>query len=860
MAKPLSYDTFTPAADTRNERTPLTTALPQHNVTACGFKKKRCPRRFYYPNLSRRDHGFSLKMVATLSVAILTFLGLSYTAQADVKGTSFLNHEEPISGFLGRNFLRDNIPYIDIPDKLIQDVYYYRWTSLQRNIRYVTAGTGYMCTEFIHPVGYAKAFGTIDAAAGHQIDEARWLRNTAFADDYIHLYTRGPADPLQYTQWILDAANRRSMVTGDSGFLSDQLDDMVRVWHQWDSVFDSDVGLYYYEPVWDAQELSLPGFIVDPDGTNWDLRLNGPDTYRPSHNAYMIANARAIARAAELVQDSDTASEFTKIADDLEQAMYERLWAPEQEFFMDVIRPNNPNLTRLTGREQVGLFPFRFGIGLNESYAQPAVDSMFDPEGFFSAYGPTTLEIRDPWFAAEKPDPNYCCWWNGMSWPYSTGHTINSLAAIYRSGVTNVTAEQYHQYLQIYAQTQQKDGMPYVAESHAPFENVWSRDERNHSEHYDHSTNNDNVITGLLGIIPQPDDTLQISPIIPDNWTYFALENLAYHGHLVTVLYDKDGSQYNVEPGLSVYVNGEMVHHGDDQFATVSVPPPVLAGDAPINIAANPDGPGHYPLADATFTYSADWSYKAIDGVIYYDQVPDDRWTNYQSPNPNDTFTVYFARPRTISSVTLALYSDIERQGSIELPSRIEIYGSSGLITTVDADATLLANDLTDVTFDEVETTFVAINMFRRSDTTYVGLVEVEVWTPPVVGPTYYAVDAYLTGSKTQVVFDKASTATANGAVVGGVATDSNVAFSGIKSAGGSTHLTLSYANPGADAVSISVEVNQQEKATLSLVPTGGDYGTVEADVPLAVGKNYVNLRGGSDNVEVRYETLTLST
>lgn len=363
-----------------------------------------------------------------------------------------------------------------------------------------------------------------------------------------------------------------------------------------------------------------------------------------------------------------------------------------------------------------------------------------------------------------------------------------------------------------------------------------------------------------MGIIPQPDDTLQISPIIPDNWTYFALENLAYHGHLVTVLYDKDGSQYNVEPGLSVYVNGEMVHHGDDQFATVSVPPPVLAGDAPINIAANPDGPGHYPLADATFTYSADWSYKAIDGVIYYDQVPDDRWTNYQSPNPNDTFTVYFARPRTISSVTLALYSDIERQGSIELPSRIEIYGSSGLITTVDADATLLANDLTDVTFDEVETTFVAINMFRRSDTTYVGLVEVEVWTPPVVGPTYYAVDAYLTGSKTQVVFDKASTATANGAVVGGVATDSNVAFSGIKSAGGSTHLTLSYANPGADAVSISVEVNQQEKATLSLVPTGGDYGTVEADVPLAVGKNYVNLRGGSDNVEVRYETLTLST
>lgn len=75
---------------------------------------------------------------------------------------------------------------------------------------------------------------------------------------------------------------------------------------------------------------------------------------------------------------------------------------------MDVIRPNNTNFTRLTGREQVGLFPFRFGIGLNETYAQPALNSLFDPLGFFAPYGPTTLEIRDPWFAPTKPDPGYC--------------------------------------------------------------------------------------------------------------------------------------------------------------------------------------------------------------------------------------------------------------------------------------------------------------------------------------------------------------------------------------------------------------------------------------------------------------------
>ncbi|KAI3319574.1 Six-hairpin glycosidase [Xylariaceae sp. AK1471] len=871
MAEPSSYKTHETSlsANPGNVKSKIRAAiLPQHAIVAGEFKGDHGWRSRHHGLLPWV--GWCLLGMAALLSAIAAILVLTTTSaahhqllippqlKAEVKGTSFLDHESPIAGFLGQTFLRDNIPYIDIPDSLIQDVYYYRWTSLQRNLRYVTAGTGYMCTEFVHPVGYAKAFGTIDAAAGHQIDESRWLRNTAYGDDYIQLYTRGPADPLQYTQWILDAASRRAMVTGDSEFLSTQLDDMVRVWHLWDPYFDSAAGLYYYQPVWDAQELSLPGFIADPNGTDWTLRKDGPDTFRPSHNAYMVANARAIARAAELARDGFTKFQFSKFADQLETAMLKRLWAPEQEFFMDIIRPGNPKLTRLTGREQVGLFPYRFGIGLNHTYAQPALDSMFDPLGFFAPYGPTTLEIRDPWFAATKPDPSYCCWWNGMSWPYSTGHTLKSLAAIYRSKATNATAEQYHQYLQMYARTQQKDGKPYVAESHYPFIDAWSADSRNHSEDYDHSTNNDDVITGLLGILPQPDDTLRISPIIPSNWTYFALENLAYHGHLVTVLYDKDGSRYNAGRGLSVFVNGIKVHNGANQGAVVPIPPVILPDEAPINIAANPDGPGHYPMADATFTYPADYSFKAIDGVLYYDQVPDNRWTNYKSPNMNDTLTVYFARPRKVSSITLALYSDVARGGGIDLPASIEIYGSSGLITALDNSEKLLPNDENEISFKTVETTFLAVNMYRRSATTYVGVCELEVWTPPSPGPTYFAVDAYLTGTNTSVLFDKRSTATSNGAVVGGIKSDSNVAFSGIKSKGSPARLTLSYANLGNTTVHVGVEVNQVSQTTLKLLPSKGKYITATTHVTLAAGKNFVDLSGGLDTVDVRLETLTI--
>ncbi|CAJ2512454.1 Uu.00g054690.m01.CDS01 [Anthostomella pinea] len=839
-----------------HEKLPL---LQQHDGKAC----------------HRRRHGWCLPSAADYLLfkfaiflsAIGALLLLAYTTRSRsaptpeptlVRGTSFLDHETPIGGFAGQTFLRDNIPFIDVPDALIQDVYYYRWTELQRHIRYVQAGTGYMFTEFMQPVGYAKAFGSIDAAAGHQIDEARWLRGTQYADDYIQLFTRGPGDSLQYTQWILDAMSRRAMVTGDRRFLSTQLDDMIRVWHEWDGVFDTAAGLYYYQPVWDAQELSLPGFVADPNNTDWTLRHDGPDTFRPSHNAYMVANARAIARAAKLANAGLTELEFSTLADTLESAMYERLWAPEQRFFMDIIRPGNPNLTRLSGRQQVGLFPYRFGIGLNESYAQPALDSMFDTEVFLSPFGPTTLEIKDPWFMWMRPN-ELCCYWNGMSWPYSTGHTLKSLAAIYRAGTTNATADQYHQYLQMYARTQQKNGHPYVAESHWPFNDSWSADGWNHSEHYDHSTNNDDVITGLFGITPQQDDTLHISPIVPGNWTYYALENLAYHGHLVTVLYDRDGSRYGAGKGLHVFVDGIKVHSGANKTATVPVPPPVRSREALVNIAANPTGPGQYPMANATYTNAGDYYFKAIDGVLFYDDIPDNRWTDYGSPNPNDTLTVTFARPRNVSSVTLALYSDVARGGGIDVPASIEVYGSDGLITTFNDSSKLLPNDRNQISFGPVETEFLAVNLYRKSSKTWVGVCELEVWTRPVPGPEYYAVDAYLSGAETRVVFDNASHATANGAVVGGLGSDSNVAFSGIVSDGGQALLTLSYSNAGNTTVSLSVEVNQVPQTSISLLPSKGKYANATADVTLTEGKNYVSIRGGSDSQNVKLEILRLS-
>ncbi|MFI6567216.1 glycosyl hydrolase family 65 protein [Streptomyces sp. NPDC050534] len=45
----------------------------------------------------------------------------------------------------------------------------------------------------------------------------------------------------------------------------------------------------------------------------------------------------------------------------------------------------------------------------------------------------------------------------------------------------------------------------------------------------------------MLGIRSQPDDTVAIAPLVPPEWDYFAVENLAYHGHNLSVLWDRGG-------------------------------------------------------------------------------------------------------------------------------------------------------------------------------------------------------------------------------------------------------------------------------------------------------------------------------
>ena len=75
---------------------------------------------------------------------------------------------------------------------------------------------------------------------------------------------------------------------------------------------------------------------------------------------------------------------------------------------------------------------------------------------------------------------------------------------------------------------------------------------------YNHSTFCDLIITGLIGFRPQPDNSLVINPLIPNNvWEYFCLDNILYHGKIITVLYDKTGKRYKMGNGLRVFIEWE---------------------------------------------------------------------------------------------------------------------------------------------------------------------------------------------------------------------------------------------------------------------------------------------------------------
>ena len=655
-------------------------------------------------------------------------------------GTNVLDKAALLGSIEDPAWFQANIPFLEVPDKQLQDVYYYRWMAYKEHLVYTGPEYGWLSNEFLSPAAYGAPYGGISAAAGHQITEGRWLRDQQYVKDVIGYWLNGPGQfpkprteflnpdtgdwAHQYSFWAADAVWQQYLAAGDRAFTASHKENLARQYDGWADHFNSSLGLYWQVPVWDASEYTASSYETsDP--------YHGGDGYRPTLNSYQYGDARAIAAIAALTGDIATANTYTARAEALRANVQNRLWDPQRQFYYGLHRDS---LARTGSREIMGYLPWMVNLPASNAPAA-AWSQLKDPQGFKAAYGPTTAERRSPWFMHESGG---CCRWNGPSWPFATSQTLTAAANLLNNypAQSYFSAADYVDLLRTYAATQYRNGVPYVAEAHHPDENRWLYDGFNHSEDYNHSTYVDNVISGLIGLRGQPDDTLRVRPLAPSTWDWFALENTPYHGHNVSVFWDRTGSRYGLGAGLRVYVDGVLkANQAGLSAVTVNVGPAVTqsSGGGVVNIAANGQRLGYRTRPFASYTSPHDDVYRAVDGQVWRTPIPNNtRWTSWNSPNATDHFGLDFQRPVTVRNVRLYFYDD---GGGVRVPSSFDLQYWTGTqwAAVPNQRRTNLGPTATEVTFPPLDTAQLRVVAPNRGGGVGWGLQEFEVWSTPVV-------------------------------------------------------------------------------------------------------------------------------
>jgi hypothetical protein len=572
------------------------------------------------------------------------------------------------------DWFKANIPFFECPDPEINTTYYYRWELVTKHLTYGSPNSGYSFTEFIDRPFWSGAYGAISCPAGHQLYEVRWLRDPRYARDYSRYWFRTPgAQPRNYSTWLADAIWAAHLVHPDKGFITDLLPDLKKNYEGWAKrQWVPEVGLFWQIGHDDGME-----FNINSRQTKDILR--GAPGYRPSFNAYMYADAQAIARVASLAGDAATADAYRAKAAAIKDQLQNKLWDAKREFFFPMSRSdeqdkegNTVKARTLTyqsgkfagdshGREEIGFVPWQFNLPDAGKGYEVAWKFLMDPAYFYAERGPTTVERNDPMFVLKQS----CCWWSGMSWPYATTQTLKAMANLLQGyDQAFVTRADYFKLLHNFAIAHRKEGRPYLAEAlHPDTGSFEGHDGFNHSEHYFHSGFCDLVITGLVGLKTQDGDVLEIDPLAPSEWDYFAIDDVPYRGHRVAIFWDKTGTRYHKGPGLRVLVDDKELASSPTlgklavKLTTAEQQPlPALR----FNYAVNNDG-DYFPRLTASFVAAGTSLSKVNDGNYWYAKTPPNRWTCAASPNATDWIAVDFGTPRRLDMLKLYFLDDGEK-------------------------------------------------------------------------------------------------------------------------------------------------------------------------------------------------------
>ncbi|HPR31195.1 MAG TPA: hypothetical protein PLK12_03825 [Prolixibacteraceae bacterium] len=444
-------------------------------------------------------------------------------------------------------WMKENVPLFECPQDNFNELFIYRWWTLRKHIKETPAG--YAFTEFLVQRSYADKYNLIACAIGHHIMEARWLHNPGYLNDYLHVWYRGnegkPMAKLhKFSSWTPAALLEKYYVDNNTDYLLDLLPDLLADYEQWEKENRLPNGLFWQEDVKDGMEEQISGGRKVKNA-------------RPTINSYMYGNALAISKIAGMKGNTDLQNVFAAKADTLKDLIQTKLWNPDKLFY-ETIREKTDSFAGV--REAIGYIPWYFNIPENEQTT--AWEQITSEDGFLAPYGLTTAERRHPEFRTH----GCCkCEWDGAVWPFATAQTLTGLANLlnnYEQDVMNDSI--YFEQMELYVESQYHRGRPYIGEYLDEVTGYWLKGDQERSRYYNHSTFNDLVITGLVGLRPRIDQVIEVNPLVPEGkWDWFCLDNVKYKGDILTIVWDKTGDKYQNGKGLYVLKNGKEIGRTD---------------------------------------------------------------------------------------------------------------------------------------------------------------------------------------------------------------------------------------------------------------------------------------------------------
>jgi hypothetical protein len=506
-----------------------------------------------------------MKLRIILPVLILCSMARFVKAQnksvlTDVKLKSYVNNFNSLDTETIKNYvpnadaykwMADNVPLFECPDSAIEKIYYYRWWTFRKHL--VKTPDGYVFTEFITNVAWAGEYNTVSSAIGHQVNEGRWLHDPEYIKGYINFWlfddpTEAKPHLHNFSSWLQDAVYSFYKVNPDKAFIEKTLPALNKDYAQWEKEHQLPNKLFWQFDVRDAMEESISG-------------SRKVKNVRLPINSYMYGNAAAMTKMAALVGNDTLREKYAHKAIELKKLVQDSLWDDSARFF----EVKHPNGQFADAREELGFIPWYFNLPDDNAKYAEAWEQLTDTKGFDAPWGITTAERRHPLFRTHGN--GHSCEWDGAVWPFATTQTLKGLANLL-TGYKNqdgMSARVWYNEFHKYAMSHIRYGNPYLGEYQDEKTGYWLKGPSPRSSYYNHSGFCDLVINDLVGLKPRADNILEVFPLIPQGqWAWFCLDKVAYHGHNLTILWDKDGAKYHHGAGFIIYSDGKIVYHGNE--------------------------------------------------------------------------------------------------------------------------------------------------------------------------------------------------------------------------------------------------------------------------------------------------------